>query len=81
VRVPSAQNLRRVIGGWRDPFNFAEDEGVLRPLRPDEPFWTGARYWVLNHLLWSLGLLSSPTPPIELTALGRRIRKRYTENA
>ncbi len=81
VRVPSAQNLRRVVGGWRDPFNFAEDEGVLRPLRPDEPFWTGARYGVLNHLLWSLGLLTSPTPPFELTALGHETLERCSADA
>jgi hypothetical protein len=33
VRVPSAENLHRVKGRWRDPFNFQEDDGVLRPLR------------------------------------------------
>jgi hypothetical protein len=79
VRVPSAQNLSRYKGNWRDPFNFAEDEGVLRPLRPDEPFWTGARYGVGNHLLWTLGLLASPTPPTGLTDLGRDFLRTYSD--
>lgn len=73
VRIPNAENLRRVSGNWRDPFNFTEDDGVLRLLRTDEPFCTGARYGVGNHLLWTLGLLSSPYPPIELTPLGRSV--------
>ena len=77
VRVPSAQNLGRYKGDWRDPFNFAEDDGVLRPLRPDEPFWTGARYGVGNHLLWTLGLLSAPAPPTALTDLGRDYVRTY----
>jgi hypothetical protein len=71
IATPSAQNLRRSSDRLRDPFNFAEDEGVLRPLRGDEPTWSGARYDVINHLLWSLGLLDSPRPPIRLTELGR----------
>jgi hypothetical protein len=79
VRVPNAQNLRAYKGSWRDPFNFAEDDGVLRPLRPDEPFWTGARYNVGNQLLWTLGLLSSPTPPISLTDLGREYLSMYAD--
>jgi hypothetical protein len=69
--TPSAENLRRSTDRLHDPFNFPEEDGVLRPLRPDEPAWTGARYAVLNHLLWSLGLLSSPTPPTRLTELGQ----------
>jgi hypothetical protein len=77
VRVPSAQNLGRYRGNWRDPFNFAEDDGVLRPLRPDEPFWTGARYGVGNHLLWTLGLLAAPAPPTGLTDLGREYLGTY----
>ena len=81
VRVPSGQNLRRVRGGWRDPFNFAEDDGVLRPLRVDEPFWTGARYGVCNHLLWTLGLLTTPMPPLGLTDLGRSVLDRYAADA
>lgn len=77
VRVPSAQNLGRYKGNWRDPFNFAEDDGILRPLRPDEPFWTGARYAVGNHLLWTLGLLTAPRPPTGLTELGREYLRMY----
>ena len=68
---PNAQNLRRYKGGWRDPFNFAEDDGVLRPLRLDEPFWTGARYAVGNHLLWTLGLLTAPAAANRADAAGR----------
>ena len=41
----------------RDPFCFAEDNGVMRFIRGDDPFWTGARFDVLNMLLCSLGLL------------------------
>lgn len=70
VRVPTAENLRTSKNPWRDPFNFAEDDGVLRPLRQDEPFWSGARYAVGNHLLWTLGLLTEPRPPTGLTPLG-----------
>lgn len=81
VRIPSAENLRRVTGNWRDPFNFAEDDGVLRPLRRDEPMWTGARYRVCNQLLWSLGLLSGPDPPIELTPLGRSLLEQHAGDA
>jgi hypothetical protein len=81
VRVPSADNLRRVGGRWRDPFNFAEDDGVMRPLRSDEPYWTGARYSVCNHLLWTLGLLSSPRPPIELTSLGKETLQEHAGDA
>jgi hypothetical protein len=81
VRIPNAQNLRRYKGGWRDPFNFAEDDGVLRPLRLDEPFWSGARYRVSNHLLWTLGLLTAPKPPTNLTTLGMTILERYSGDA
>lgn len=77
VRVPSAQNLRTHRGSWRDPFNFAEDDGILRPLRRDEPFWTAARYSVGNQLLWTLGLLSSPTAPTEPTELGHAYLRTY----
>lgn len=73
VRVPSAENLRRNPGSWRDPFCFAEDEGELRPLRMDGPFWTGARYDVVNHLLWSLGLLDSPNGDMRPTQLGLQV--------
>lgn len=81
VRVPTADNLRRVSSDWRDPFNFSEDDGVLRLLRPDEPFWSEARYAVGNHLLWTLGLLTSPEPPIEVTALGRSMIEEHSGDA
>lgn len=81
VRVPTAENLRRVPNNWRDPFNFTEDDGILRLLRPDEPFWSGARYAVGNHFLWSLGLLTSPEPPIEVTQLGRSVIEEHTGDA
>jgi hypothetical protein len=54
----------------RDPFCVAEDDGVLRLLRSDEPFWTGARFDVVNHLLWTLGLLESPEGDARPTELG-----------
>jgi hypothetical protein len=81
VRVPTADNLQRVTGNWRDPFNFTEDDGILRLLRPDEPFWSGARYAVGNHFLWTLGLLTSPEPPIEVTPHGREILKEHAGDA
>lgn len=81
VATPSARNLRRSGDRLRDPFNFAEEEGTLRPLRGDEPSWSGARYTVGNHLLWSLGLLSSPAPPIGVTDLGRQTLARCAEHA
>jgi hypothetical protein len=81
IRTPSAQNLRASPEPFRDPFNFTEDEGVLRPLRADEPFWTGARYGVGNHLLWSLGLLTSPTPATGLTDLGLATLRRHAGDA
>ena len=81
IATPSARNLRRSGDRLRDPFNFAEEEGILRPLRGDEPFWSGARYTVGNHLLWSLGLLSSPGPPTGLTDLGRQMLARCAGDA
>jgi hypothetical protein len=81
IATPTAQNLRRSGDRLRDPFNFAEEEGVLRPLRGDEPSWSGARYTVGNHLLWSLGLLSSPAPPTRLTDLGRHTLARCAGDA
>ena len=54
----------------RDPFCIAEDDGILRLLRGDEPFWTGARYDVVNHLLWTLGLLETPHGDARPTNLG-----------
>jgi hypothetical protein len=77
VRIPTGQNLRLSPGGWRDPFCFAEDDSVLRPLRSDVPFWTGARFHVLNHLLWSLGLLDATKGDISPTQLGREYLRRY----
>jgi hypothetical protein len=81
VRVPTAENLQRVTGNWRDPFNFTEDDGILRLLRPDEPFWSGARYAVGNHFLWTLGLLTSPESPIEVTPLGRSVIEEHAGDA
>jgi hypothetical protein len=81
IATPSAQNLRRSGDRLRDPFNFAEEEGVLRPLRGDEPSWSGARYTVGNHLLWSLGLLTTPAPPTGLTDLGRDTLARCASDA
>jgi hypothetical protein len=57
----------------RDPFCFAEDNGVLRFVRADFPFWTGARFGICNTMLWSLGLSDSPTGEARLTELGARI--------
>jgi hypothetical protein len=59
--------------GERDPFCFAEDNGQLRLLRTDEPFWTTARFEVVNHLLWTLGLLDAPDGQARPTELGDRI--------
>jgi hypothetical protein len=59
--------------GERDPFCFAEDDGQLRLLRMDEPFWTGARFEVVNHLLWTLGLLDAPDGQARPTELGLQV--------
>jgi hypothetical protein len=59
--------------GERDPFCFAEDDGQLRLLRMDEPFWTTARFEVVNHLLWTLGLLEAPNGQARPTNLGRQV--------
>lgn len=56
----------------RDPFCIAEDNGLLTTIRSDDPFWTGARYGVVNHLLWTLGLLTSPGTDPRLTPLGHQ---------
>lgn len=72
------QHVRVSLGkvkplGERDPFCFAEDDGLLRLLRMDEPFWTSARFEVVNHLLWTLGLLESPLGSSRPTDLGRSL--------
>jgi hypothetical protein len=72
------QHVRISLGkvnplGQRDPFCFAEDDGLLRLLRTDEPFWTTARFDVVNHLLWTLGLLEAPDGRARPTELGRQI--------
>jgi hypothetical protein len=72
------QHVRISLGkvsplGQRDPFCFAEDDGLLRLLRLDEPFWTTARFDVVNHLLWTLGLLEAPEGSARPTDLGRRV--------
>lgn len=65
----------------RDPFCFAEDNGVMGFIRGDAPFWTGARFGVLNTLLWSLGLIDAPTGDGRLTALGTEVLNRVTAGA
>jgi len=72
------QHVRVSLGkvnplGQRDPFCFAEDEALLRLLRTDEPFWTTARFEVVNHLLWTLGLLETPDGRARPTELGKRV--------
>lgn len=57
----------------RDPFCFSDDDGQLRLIRSDEPFWTGARYEVVNHLLWTLGLLDHPAGEMRPTELGLKV--------
>jgi hypothetical protein len=57
----------------RDPFCIAEDNGLVRVIRPDEPFWTGARFGVVLTLLWSLGLLEGPAGDYRPTALGTEL--------
>ena len=71
------QHVRISLGkvnplGDRDPFCFAEDDGLLRLLRNDEPFWTTARFEVVNHLLWTLGLLETPDGRARPTELGTK---------
>jgi hypothetical protein len=39
----------------------------------DYPFWTTARFEVVNHLLWTLGLLESPDGRARPTELGDRV--------
>ena len=48
-------------------------DGLLRLLRTDEPFWTTARFEVVNHLLWTLGLLATPDGRARPTELGTQI--------
>ena len=72
------QHVRVSLGkvsplGQRDPFCFAEDDGLLRLLRTDAPFWTTARFEVVNHLLWTLGLLAAPDGRASPTELGTQI--------
>lgn len=65
--------LRKVSStDFRDPFCFSEDEGMLRLIRMDEPFWTNGRFPLVNHLLWTLDLIESPDGDARLTALGRQ---------
>jgi hypothetical protein len=65
----------------RDPFCISEEDGVLRLLRDDEPFWTGARYEVLNHWLWTLDLLDSPLEGCRPTELGGQILDQIRNDA
>ena len=57
----------------RDPFCIAEDNGLVRVIRPDEPFWTGARFGVVLTLLWSLGLIEGPVGDYRPTAMGTKL--------
>ncbi len=62
------------IADHRDPFCLAEvDDGRYRVIRSDDPFWTGARFATLNHLLWTLGALDSPDGDGRPTDLGRSL--------
>lgn len=65
----------------RDPFCFAEDNGVMRFIRGDDPFWTSGRFGVLNTLLCSLGLLEAPTGEARLTPLGAQVLAKVTAGA
>lgn len=65
----------------RDPFCFAEDNGAMRFIRGDAPFWTGARFGVLNTLLWSLGLIDTSTGDGRLTPLGAQLLNKVTDGA
>lgn len=65
----------------RDPFCFAEDNGVMRFIRGDDPFWTGARFRVLNTMLWSLGLIDAPTGDARVTPLGTNVLNKVTAGA
>jgi hypothetical protein len=72
------QHVRISLGkvnplGERDPFCFSEDDGALRLLRKDAPFWTTARFNVVNHLLWTLGLLDAPSGQARPTELGLKV--------
>ena len=55
----------------RDPFCVRDDNGSLRVLRLDEPLWTGGRFAPVNHLLWTLGLVTEPEGDIRPTDLAR----------
>jgi hypothetical protein len=54
----------------RDPFCIAEDNGLVRLIRPDVPSWTAARFGVVLTLLWSLGMLERPAGDYRPTPLG-----------
>lgn len=60
----------------RDPFCIAEDNGLVRLIRPDDPFWTGARFGVVQTLLWSLDLIGGPTGDYRPTAAGTELLRR-----
>jgi hypothetical protein len=54
----------------RDPFCVRDDEGILRVIRMDEPLWTGARFATVNHVLWTLGMLTAPDGDTRPTEIG-----------
>ena len=58
----------------RDPFCVAaQEDGTYRVIRRDEPFWTGARFDTMNHLLWTAGALDQPDGNTRPTELGRTL--------
>ena len=80
------QHIRVALGkvsptDSRDPFCFSDDDGLLRLIRADEPFWSGARYEVVNHLLWTLGLCDAPSGEIRLTELGAQTLREANRDA
>lgn len=67
--------------GARDPFCIAEDNGLMRIVRSDDPSWTGARFSTVNHLLWTLGLLDDPDGSSRLTTLGHEMLSKARSDA
>jgi hypothetical protein len=58
----------------RDPFCVAaQEDGTYKVIRDDEPFWTGARFETLNHLLWTAGVLNDPGQDARPTELGHKL--------
>ena len=67
---------------YRNPYCVAETtEGSYEVIRGDQPFWTGARFATLNHLLWTIGALDEPDGNGRPTALGLSLLKTTVEGA